>query len=960
MPVRVLCSCGTMLQAPDEFANVRAECPYCRAVVTFPPLGVPPIRRFPQSAVPPIQPAAPPIQPAAASVQAVSAPVAPPSPPITAESAASPAPPLAASEPDILTIADDPPASEVVHFFDPPAASPAPAEKEVDWFIRMMEVATDPRSIQWMLMLGGGLMVVGIIIWLVSIGILQELLKNKEVLAATFIASSLAILGVGWWVTLSTNFKLAGKSLAFLGCVVLPMNLWFLSAQEMVTLKDHLWIGGLFCTLLYVATVYVLRDPLFLYAVEIGISLTLVLLLGVYQNSEFSGVEYAINHSLLFLALGLISIHLERAFRDDPDETFNRQEYGMPLFWAGHLQLAAGLGILLASQALAILAQGKAHLPLPAWLWLGSRELNSYLLAGGIWLAGAYAYLYSDLIVRKSGIYVWLAGLCFLLAVTTVVGHFEQVELMIIALAMISLAVTGLQRAVADEDEPLKKALSPLALIVAFVPIVIGFSLHVQATSSWVAPEWRYTHHFWLVGAQLIVALTNRLSAYLSRDKQSNNPAAHIFLSAAGLLLAAAALLRGFGMVEWVQQAPILLLIPIAYLAVSWMWRGQPLEGPLGAIAHTAAAVILLSGFVSSVDLVGNLLAPREGLIDNLLLGLLFAEAVVFYSLAAWWRRRSVNVYFAVVAACLSLWQLMGYAKIDAALYTPIYAGFGFALLIVARVLGIEEVEVFDSQGRKTMQLSGKGETPYLAGNGVLLVASLAALLLGLKVIAIGERITGDNWGVAGALLGTTLAAILASFVVVTPGWRNAHTVKSVALGIVTFLAMTLNLQLSPVQKGEIFAVVAGLVILTFSHIGRFRETGEKQDDSVSFGLWFGSLLAVAPLFLQMASFRLTSGPSLVDEIALLSVSILLVLTGVMFQVKSTTTLGGLSLSLYLLIVIGWLIYSPAGWVGVFLMGVGGSLFAIGLALSIYRDQLKQLPEQIERREGIFRVISWR
>lgn len=948
MPVRVLCSCQTLLQAPDEFANVRAECPYCRAVVTFPPLGVPPVRRFAKQGVPPVL---------AAAVATEAPPVAAePIPPQDSAAASSPEPDATAS----AVAAEEAPASDVIQFLDPPTTAPPQPVEKVDWFTRMLDVVTDPRSIQWMLMLGGGLMVVGIIIWLVSIGILQELLERKEILATLFIGGSLAILGAGWWVTLSTNFKLAGKSLTFLGCVLLPMNLWFLSAQEMVTLQNHLWVGGLFCTLLYIATVYVLRDPLFLYAVEIGVSLTLVLLLGVYQYEQTSGIYFAINHSILFLSLGLISIHLERAFRDDPEETFNREEYGMPLFWSGHVQLAAGLGILLVSQTLGLVELGKSHYSLPEWLWLGSDDLNSFLLAGGIWLAGAYAYLYSDLIVRKSGVYVWLAGICFLLAVITVVGHFERVELMIVALAMISVAVTGLQRAVADEDEPLQKALSPLALIVAFVPVILGFALHVQATAPWIAKEWKYAGGWWFVASQFVVAICNRLSAALSRDRESNNPAAHIFLSAGALLLAWVGILREAGITTWVYQAPILLLLPIGYLAASWMWRGRPLEGPLGAIAHTGAAIILLSGFVTSRDMAELLVIPQEGETPNLMLGLLFAEAVVFYGLAAWWRRRSANVYFAVVAACLSLWQLMGYAQIDMALYTPIYAGLGLVLLIAARVLGLEEREVFDAQGRKTSEVSGLGESPYLAGNGVLLVAAIAALLLGIKVITLNKVIDASNWGPLGALIGTTAATFLASFLAVTPGWRNAHTVKTVALGVVTFLALTLNLNISTPQKMEIFAVGSGLVILVFAHIGRFRETDEKPNDTVSFGLWLGSLLATLPLFVAMINYRLSTGPSLIDEMALLTVSVLLVLTGVMFQVKASTTLGGGSLAVYLLIVLGWLLNSPAVWIGIYLMAGGGLLFLIGLGLSMYRDQLKQLPEQIEKREGIFRVIGWR
>ena len=35
-------------------------------------------------------------------------------------------------------------------------------------------------------------------------------------------------------------------------------------------------------------------------------------------------------------------------------------------------------------------------------------------------------------------------------------------------------------------------------------------------------------------------------------------------------------------------------------------------------------------------------------------------------------------------------------------------------------------------------------------------------------------------------------------------------------------------------------------------------------------------------------------------------------------------------------------------------------LFGSGLVLSIYRDKLLSLPDQIRRREGIFRIFDWR
>ena len=60
-----------------------------------------------------------------------------------------------------------------------------------------------------MLMLGGGLLVLGAIIWLVSLGIF----KDPKVLATAMGFGSLAILGGGWWLELKTRFKTAGQAL---------------------------------------------------------------------------------------------------------------------------------------------------------------------------------------------------------------------------------------------------------------------------------------------------------------------------------------------------------------------------------------------------------------------------------------------------------------------------------------------------------------------------------------------------------------------------------------------------------------------------------------------------------------------------------------------------------------------------------------------------------------------------
>ena len=101
-------------------------------------------------------------------------------------------------------------------------------------------------------------------------------------------------------------------------------------------------------------------------------------------------------------------------------------------------------------------------------------------------------------------------------------------------------------------------------------------------------------------------------------------------------------------------------------------------------------------------------------------------------------------------------------------------------------------------------------------------------------------------------------------------------------------------------------------------------------------------------------------GPSLYDEMALLTVTILMAVTGVSWQTKATTVFGGGLLTFYLIVLVVSLTYRPQVAIGVYLAVGGAIVFAIGIALSMYRDKLLELPEQISRRERVFRILNWR
>jgi predicted membrane channel-forming protein YqfA (hemolysin III family) len=240
----------------------------------------------------------------------------------------------------------------------------------------------------------------------------------------------------------------------------------------------------------------------------------------------------------------------------------------------------------------------------------------------------------------------------------------------------------------------------------------------------------------------------------------------------------------------------------------------------------------------------------------------------------------------------------------------------------------------------------------------VLLVAFLAAFLQSLVRLTSSQA---DQWLPLAALSVTTGVSIAAIWLVPRGPWRRLYVTSSVALAAMTLLTLNVLIDLHPAQKLEIICVAIGVLLLGASYVARFQETDDEQPrDVVTTGLWIGSLLAALPLLVAVIYHRANTGPSLPDELAIVTVTILMLVTGLSWRAKSTTLIGGAVLMLYLVIMIGRLAWHPQIAMGVYLAAGGALVFACGIALSIYRERLLALPERIAKREGIFRVIDWR
>lgn len=979
MVIRVQCSCGSTLQAEDRFAGTRALCPYCRKTVVLPgPVVAPPPTRAeapvaaaaklpdtpPASTVPERRPDASAAS-AAAPVESEfrsTAPSTPSRPPLDDE-------PL-----DVCEFLDDPalaPAAEA------PAAAAATSRSEASssrgerqgafepasgggkqanspvrgaagepWARRMLLALLDPRAIQWLLVLGGGLTVLGVVIGLASLGVF----KSPYVVAAGLGLGCLALHAGGCWTTLKTTHQTAGRALTFLACVLLPLNLWYYQHQGLMTLDGRLWTAAFVICWIFVGTVYVLRDPLFLFAVEAGVTLTALLL-----AASLGRLDDATYLSLTLLTLALVSIHAERAFAPDA-AVFSRRRFGLNLFWSGHVQLAAALVVLATAQTIAWIVEPVGSLA--GVRWTGTLLTDSRFVAGAVWLAGAYAYLYSDLVVRKLGLYTYLGAVCLMMAEITLIGFDLPHEALIAVMTLTAVGVNVALATAGRESERMQRNLAPLSLIVSFLAVMLGFVTHLRTTSVVVAElGWGYSTSWPFVGAMLVVALGNRLSAYLDRRERPAYAGAYVFLSATGLMIAAAGVLRGAGWTAWYEQAPALMLIPVGYLLASLARTERSVRGPLQWVAHAATAVILLSMICSSLEFVAQVLQPISGRRENLLAGLVFIEAAVFYATAAVVRRRTINVYLATLAGCLAIWQGMGYFDLPGAYYTTLYAVLGLTLLVAARLSGLAERSVFGRDGVRTDELTGAGAPFYRAGSAVLAAAYVAAALQGIA------RLLADHahWNHLAALVLTTVAAALATLLARRGAHRWSHATGAIGLGVLTFLSFNVLLDIPLWRKCEVFGAAAGLTLLALAAVARFREEdGREEGEFVTLGLWLGSLVATVSLLATVMYLRITSGPSLGDELALLTVAMLMLAGGVGLQFKAPTICGGFALTLYLATVVVELAYSPQVAIGVYLAAGGALVFLAGVVLSVYRDKLLALPDQIAKREGVFRVFTWR
>jgi hypothetical protein len=254
----------------------------------------------------------------------------------------------------------------------------------------------------------------------------------------------------------------------------------------------------------------------------------------------------------MLVATGLVTLHVERFFPPGEEGDFTRKKFGMAFFWAGHVVLGLGLLMVLGAQVYGFLYHNDPWLaahgyPDPAPI---TYDLQLQVLALLLVLGGTYAYVYSDLLVRRVGAYLYLALITVLWAEILV---FDLLQIPLTAeRAIVVLAGTGVAahlilpklRRTSEPATGWSYAGYPIALALSLAPVLLGVWLHFRYLLFRPAGE---THELgWTyAGAMLLAAVSCGLGARLYR--QSRLALAYLFAAGAALLVGAAGMLAAMG-----------------------------------------------------------------------------------------------------------------------------------------------------------------------------------------------------------------------------------------------------------------------------------------------------------------------------------------------------------------------------------------------------------------------------
>lgn len=810
-------------------------------------------------------------------------------------------------------------------------ATPPTDTDQASWLERFLS----PQSLQRLMICGGGLMILGFVIWLWTKGVFE----NPLIAASTIGAINLAVLGCGVSMIRWTRYQLAGRGLTHLAALVMPLNLWFYDSQGLLVLAEGgaLWVPAMICCVIYGSTARLLRDPAFVFTFMGGVVMTGMLFLADTSVDRFWQL---LPHATFLCVVGCGGLLAELLFAEGEGE-FSRRRFGRAFRFSGSLVLLGGMGLLAGGQLLTFVPESLWDRPLP---------LVTHLFDQKVWALGLILGVATTLGIRGQALnssterQLAIGSLGWaLVVVLDLFGYVPNLS-QLMTVACIGLTADSVMVMTRRQRDGVAERVFGLAaaVILTLTLIPVAATQFLLAFNGFPG-SWYFQAASWTVVVQLLATFVMACVVGLRAEDADPTQPMLRFLDRAlhwaggGLLTMAVVLsLRLVGVTDLGTQLAILTVVPVVYGIANWTLAWNRVTRIIESVAGSYL-VVALAVVIGQLYQLGLATSPVW------LAGVSGGAALLFTSIG---RRSVINRGLAMTTASVALINLARWFELD----------LGLACCSTMTLTGLGWLTAYAALRDENSSRSMQPHPGYL----LVIAGSVAAMMLaGSQILGPGVEIPSTIL-LLGQLLGTITVGILTG----RESWRLALRATSVGTAIVTMISLHQMLDLSLIHRYELLSIISGIGLLILGHSQWSRETDDRASE-VTVSLYLGSILTALPLAIGLILERVNGGHSfywwMFHEVGALTMALLLVGSGVLCRIRWTTIGGGMLLGVYvasLLILIPW--PSQLQNVSIGMMAGGAAFFGGAILLSIYRDRLVSLPVKFKQRAGIFQILNWR
>jgi len=814
----------------------------------------------------------------------------------------------------------------------------------------LLERLLSQESLQKMMAAGGGLLVLGFVIWLWKIG----LFANPLIVATIVGAATLGTMLAGVALRKLTRYELAGNGLTMLGALALPLNLWLYNAQGLITLSGggQLWVPAAVCCGIYAIVGWIVRDARFVYALVGGVVLTGMLFLADVSIARF---WYLLPQVTFLVSAGWVCCFAARQFPAN-NGPFSRDRFGRAFHRSGITLLAVGFILLLGGQVMANVSAIFPVLNAPLIATLQSQQVWAAII-----LAGSTAgFLCQHLLHGRKGRYAvaaWVTAVWCGLTVIDTLGIRPTLNHLLIGTASLvtiwNLVAAVSARATADvpsEDETrldrFVEASHVLSVLLAMAGVAHFVGQFFVKTDTMLVNSGG-----WVLVAQLLSTTCAIWTTATVVKRQENSKSvvvpsdALLCMGTLTATLAAATTSLAAGWQNAVAVSITLMAVPTLTAIGTLLAKRPAIRHRFGLMIHTSqpASLILLAGLAGT----GEIATSTPHLASCVVL---LAAALNWYRAAT--ERRASASYLGHAALMFSVWQ--GFVAMDVDASHSLVA----APTVVGLLLALFRLPLLRSIGDSSDESQRRQET---ARNVLVLLGNGSGMLLAMNRVIAEEPVTG----LVSMLLFQLVGAAVAGLMTTHTQWRTTFRIASLGL-VMTIIAVINGLvDMSWAHRAELVGILSGTALIVMGYIAWAREETQR-DGMATMGLACGSLLISTPLAIGLVSERLAdastlAGWGLFHEAGVIIAGVILLGSGLLCRVRATTLAGAALFAVHLGSLVT-LIHWPEQLlnVSVLMMVGGGTFFGTAVLLSIYRDRLMVLPGRIREGQGMFGVLKWR